>query len=118
MRFSAWYGISVGTLIILQWVFFLATNAVPEFQATPWAIGFHIAAELLLAIALLISGGAALLAKPWAEKVLLAAIGMAIYSEINSPGYFAQLGQWAFVAMFAVLLLGATLAVTVILKSK
>jgi ABC-type lipoprotein release transport system permease subunit len=29
---------------------------------------------------------------------------MAIYSEINSPSYFAQLGQWVLVAMF-----GATL---------
>jgi hypothetical protein len=35
MKFSAWYGIGVGTLIILQWVFFLATGSVPEFQTTP-----------------------------------------------------------------------------------
>lgn len=118
MKFSAWYGIVVGTLIILQWFFFVATASVPEFQTTPWAIGFHMMAELLLALALLISGIATLLLKRWGEKALLTALGMAIYSEINSPGYFAQLGQWALVAMFAVLLFGATIAVTTILRRK
>ena len=118
MKFSAWYGISVGLLIILQWIFFLATDSVPEFQTTPWAIGFHMAAELFLALALLISGTATLGVKPWGEKALLAALGMAIYSEINSPGYFAQLGQWALVVMFALLLFGATVSVMMILKRK
>ena len=118
MKFSSWYGIGVGILIILQWVFFLATVSVPEFQTAPWAIGFHMTAELLLALALLLSGVATLRSKPWGEKALLAALGMAIYSEINSPGYFAQFGQWALVAMFGVLLLGATISVMLVLKRK
>jgi hypothetical protein len=116
MRFSAWYGIGVGTLIILQWIFFVATSAISEIQRTPWAIGFHLMAELLLASSLMISGIATLRLKPWGEKVLLVALGMAIYSEINSPGYFAQLGQWALVGMFALLLVCATTAVMMILK--
>ncbi len=116
MRFSAWYGVGVGTLIILQWIFFAATRAVPEFQTTPWAIGFHLIAELLLASSLMISGVATLRLKPWGGKVLLVALGMAIYSEINSPGYFAQPGQWALVVMFALLLVCATTAVMMILK--
>jgi hypothetical protein len=60
MKFPAWYGISVGTLIILQWIFFLTTGSVPEIQTTPWAIGFHMTAELFLALALSISGIATL----------------------------------------------------------
>jgi hypothetical protein len=72
----------------------------------------------LLALALLSSGIATLRLKPCGEKTILVSLGMAIYSEINSPGYFAQLGQWALVAMFAVLLFGATIAVTMILKRK
>ena len=118
MKFSAGYGVSVGTLIILQWILFIATGSVPEFQTTPWAIGFHMMAELFLAFALLISGIATLRAKPWGEKALLLALGMAIYSEMNSPGYFAQLGQWALVLMFALLLFGAMLAAMMILKSE
>jgi len=91
---------------------------VPEFRTTPWAIGFHMAAELLLALALLITGIATLRLKPWGRKTLLVALGMAIYSEINSPGYFAQLGQWALVVMFAVLLFGAIISVMILLKSE
>jgi hypothetical protein len=54
----------------------------------------------------------------WGKKVLLVALGMAMYSEINSPGYFAQLGQWFLVAMFAVLLFCAVWSVTVLLKEE
>ncbi len=107
MKLASWYGISVGTLIILQWIFFLATDSVPQLQTAPWEIGHHISAELILASALLIGGTAALKSIRWGEKLLLVALGMAIYSEINSPGYFAQHNQWALVIMFAVLLLGA-----------
>lgn len=52
----------------------------------------------------------------WGEKVLLVALGMAIYSEINSPGYFAQLGQWPVVAMFAVLLFCAVWSMMLLLR--
>ncbi len=116
MKFPSWYGIIVGVLIILQWIFFIATRSVPELQTTPWAIGFHMLAELLLALALLVSGIATLRLKPWGGKTLLVALGMAIYSEINSPGYFAQLGQWALVVMFAVLLFGAVWGVMALIR--
>lgn len=116
MKYAAYYGIGVGTLIILQWIFFLSTNAVPELQTTPWAIGFHIAAEFCLALALLFSSIAILRGKFWGRNLLLVALGMAVYSELNSPGYFAQLGQWALVVMFAVLLVGALVAVVMSFK--
>jgi hypothetical protein len=32
---------------------------------------------------------------------------MVIQSEIATPGYFAQSGQWGFILMFAVFLAGA-----------
>lgn len=118
MKFPAWYGISVGTLIIMQWILFLATDSVPELHTAPWAIGHHIAAELLLALTLLVGGSATLKSFGWGRKILLVALGMAIYSEINSPGYFAQLGQWALVGMFGFLLLGAIRSVVIFLKQE
>lgn len=117
MRLPAWYGIVVGTLIVMQWIFFLATGSVPELQRTPWAIAFHIAAEMTLASTLIAGGVGTLQGKPWGRPVLLLALGMAIYSEINSPGYFAQLSQWALVGMFAVLLLGAAWSALVLLSN-
>ena len=118
MKFPAWYGISVGTLIILQWIFFLVSGSVPELRTAPWEIGHHISAEMVLALGLLTGGIATLKSRRWGGKVLLVALGMAIYSEINSPGYFAQLGQWALVAMFALLLFGAVWAVMMLLRSE
>ena len=111
MKFPAIYGVSVGILIIAQWAFFLFTGAVPELRTAPWSIGFHLTAEFLLAGALIAGGIAVGQARRWGRKVLLTGLGMAIYSEIVSPGYFAQQGTWALVAMFAVLLAGALMAV-------
>lgn len=116
MKFSAWYGILVGFAMIAQWVFFIGSGSVPELQSEPWRIALHLAAELVTALALIVSGIAALKTIPWGKRALLVGLGMVIYSEIASPGYFAQLGQWPLVAMFAVLLSGAIVAVMNLLK--
>jgi hypothetical protein len=117
MKFPAWYGISIGALIVLQWIFFLIADSVPELETAPWEIGHHMTAELLLAATLLTGGLMALKSLPWSRRILLVGLGMAIYSEINSPGYFAQRGQWTLVGMFAALLVGAIWSVIVLLKS-
>ena len=117
MKFASWYGILVGILIFVQWLFFLVTDQVPELAIAPWEIGCHIAAELLMGAVLVAGGVASLRSRHWGVKILLVALGMAIYSEINSPGYFAQLGQWPLVGMFAVLLCGALLSVALIRRA-
>ena len=117
MKFPAWYGIGVGVLMIAQWTLSILAGGVPEFENAPWEIAFHLAAEMSTAVVLLIGGIAALRSLAWSKQVLLLGLGMVIYSEIVSPGYFAQLNQWIFVAMFAVLLFGATIAATQLLKT-
>lgn len=116
MKFPAWYSISVGSLILLQWVFFLTTGSVPELKTAPWEIGHHMTAELLLAFTLLAGGITTLRSIGWGEKILLVALGMAVYSEINSPGYFAQREQWALVVMFAILLIAALWSIRILVK--
>jgi hypothetical protein len=111
MKFAAWYGIVVGVLMIVQWLFSIVTGGVPEFQTEPWRIGFHLAAEFATAIALIVGGIGSIQSKSWGVPVLMTAIGMVIYSEIVSPGYFAQQGQWGMLVMFAVLLAGALLSI-------
>lgn len=111
MKFSAWYGIAVGILMIMQWILSIVTNSIPEFETAPWAIGFHLAAEFLTAVMLIIGGVATLKLTDWGKQILLVGLGMVIYSEIVSPGYFAQQSQWAMVILFAVLLFGAVYAV-------
>ena len=116
MKFSSWYGILVGLLMIAQWTFSILSGGVPKFQTAPWAIAFHLAAEMSTALMLISGGLATLKSAAWGKQTLLVGLGMVIYSEIVSPGYYAQQRQWAFVAIFAALLFGATVAVTLLLK--
>jgi len=116
MKYSAWYGIVVGFVMIAQWAFFITSGNVPELQSEPWRIALHLAAELTAALMLIVSGIATLKATTWGKSLLLVGLGMVIYSEIVSPGYFAQQGQWALVGMFSVLLFGATIGVMKLLK--
>jgi hypothetical protein len=117
MKFPAWYGITVGSLMIVQWSVSILTGGVPEFQTAPWAIAFHLAAEFSTALVLIVGGMAALKSKAWARQVLMLGLGMVIYSEIVSPGYFAQRNEWLPVAIFVLLLLGAVWGATILLTS-
>lgn len=112
------YAILVGSLMIAQWTISILSGGVPEFQTEPWRIGFHLAAEFSTALLLVMGGVATLKSLTWGKQILLVSLGMVIYSEIVSPGYFAQQSQWAFVAMFAALLFGATWSAMVVVKQK
>jgi len=118
MKFPAWYGILVGFLMIAHWTFSIIAGRVPEFQTAPWEIAFHLAAEMTTALMLIVGGISTLKAIVWGKQILLVGLGMVIYSEIVSPGYYAQLGGWAFVGMFAILLIGAVLSVVQLLRDK
>lgn len=105
MRYSAWFSLIVGLLMIGQWGFFLASGQVPELQTEPMRIVAHLIGEFLTAILLIIGGLVFFKKKEGARKILLVAAGMLLYTIIVSPGYFAQLGQWAIVGMFVLLVL-------------
>ena len=111
MKFAAIYAICVGALMLVQWVFFLLTGNVPELQSAPWSIGFHLAAEVLTAIMLIISGMMLVKSHPLGKQVFLLSVGMVVYAMVNSAGYFAQSGDWVFVVMFGVLLVLAGVSV-------
>ena len=104
LKFVAWYSIIVGALMLGQWGFFLASGQVPELQAEPYRIAFHLVGEGVTAIALIVSGIALLRRIAWSQQAAFASLGMLTYTVLVSPAYFAQLGQWPLVAMFAVLL--------------
>ncbi len=118
MKLSGIYGIFVGLMMLTQWVFFLATNQVPELQTEPWRIALHLVAEFITAVGLIISGGMLIKHTAWGARSYLFFSGMLVYSVIASPGYFAQQQQWVLVAMFIFLLvLSLVFAKTVANKS-
>ena len=78
MKFAPWYAIGVGTLIVLQWIFFLVSGLVLQLQTAPWEIGHHISAELMLALGLLTGGIATLQSMRWAWRCIAKSIALAI----------------------------------------
>ena len=58
MRYSAWFSLIVGILMIGRWGFFLATGQVAELQTEPMRIVAHLIGEFLTAILLIIGGAA------------------------------------------------------------
>ena len=114
MVFASVFALVVGAGMIGQWLFFLATGNVPELETEPLRIRFHLAAEFATAIALLVGGIALLTGQAWAGWFYLLAMGMLLYTLIVSPGYFADKGQWAFVGMFALVLLLALVSIVLV----
>lgn len=104
MTYVAIYAIAVGILMMGQWIFLLISEKVPEIQTAPLQIAFHITAELLTSI-ILIMGGVCLLANSlFGYPLTLFGLGLLMYTVINSPGHFAQRREWPFLAMFSVLI--------------
>lgn len=117
MKFCGWYAISVGIIMIGQWGFFISMGQVPELQSEPLRIAFHLASEGITAILLILSGVGVLQSWKGIRNWYYVACGMLLYSVIVSPGYFAQLGQWSLVVIFAVLGV-ATVSAIVVLERK
>ena len=105
MKFAAIYSIVIGTGMIAQWSMSLISKQIPELITEPIRIWFHIAAELITAIILIISGVGLLSSGAWSRTLNLIAMGMLFYTCIVSPGYFAQQGNWIWLGMFSVIIL-------------
>jgi hypothetical protein len=113
MNFPALYAIVVGLLICGQWAFFLITRQVPELKTERVRVLFHIAAEFLTAIVLIVCGLGLLAQQPWATPLYPVAVGMLTYTIIVSSGYFVQKRVWPIVSMFAVLLVSTAISLIV-----
>lgn len=104
MLFSAFFGIVVGLAMIFQWSSSYLNGQIPELEDEPIRLGFHLIAEMVTAVGLVISSIGLISQADWATPIYLMAIGMLFYTVIASPGYFAQKGQWQWVGIFAVII--------------
>lgn len=105
--------IGVGLSIAGLWSTLLVRRQVPEVAQGLPSIRFHLTAEYLASIGLLIGGIGMLLDASWGAPVAAVSLGAALYSTINSPGYYADRRQRPVVIGFIVLalLIGAAVAV-------
>ncbi len=109
MIFAAAYAIAVGILMIVQWTLVISQRRIPDPGVALSGRGrlgmaFHWVAESVTSIALVAAGIALLFRQDWAPRFYLLAVGMLIYTVINSTGYFAQRREWPMVGIFGALL--------------
>ncbi len=71
---------------------------------TIFRIAFHLVAEGVVALALILSGIGLLGKRTWGRNTAIIALGMLLYTTLVSPGYFAQQGLWMLVGMFVIIL--------------
>jgi peptidoglycan/LPS O-acetylase OafA/YrhL len=96
------YSIIIGIAMICMWITFLVTNQVPEINSAPFKISYHLMAEFLTSILLLIGGFGLYTKKSWGFHLYLISMGMLFYTVIFSAGYYADLGEIVMVGMFTV----------------
>ncbi len=98
----ALYAILVGLFMMGFWGFLIATKQA-ELNQRPWDMRLHIGAELATAILLIVSGSSAFFASLGTVGLAPVALGMLLYTAINSPGFYAGKRNWPMVGMFAAL---------------
>jgi len=101
-KLASVYSIIIGIAMMCMWIAFLITNQVPEINTAPLKISYHLMAEFLTALLLLISGFGLFTKKEWGFHLYLIAMGMLLYTVIVSAGYYANLGDMIMVGMFTV----------------
>lgn len=111
-QLGSWYAVGVGVAIVGLWVVLLATGQVPELTTAPLEIGYHLVAELATALTLLAAGTGRHRRVAWADRLFPVALGMLLYTTVNSAGYYAGLAEWPVVGLFGVL----TVATLVVLR--
>ncbi len=88
------YIIIIGIALLCMWLLLLIKREVPELNTKPTQIFFHLVAEFLTSIMLIIGGIGLIMNQFWGVAVFFIAIGMAIYSTINAAGFYGQLKDW------------------------
>jgi len=95
------YTIIIGIAMICMWIFLLGKKEVPELTTKPTQITFHLIAEFITSVMLLIGGIGLFTNQSWGLVIFYISIGMIIYSSINAAGFYGQLKDWP---MFIILL--------------
>ncbi|MHA2005685.1 MAG: hypothetical protein ACXABO_02495 [Promethearchaeota archaeon] len=95
------YTIIIGIAMLCMWTLLLSKREVPELNTKPTQITFHLIAEFITSIILIIGGIGLILNQSWGVSIFFISIGMVIYSTINAAGFYGQLKDWP---MFIMLL--------------
>jgi hypothetical protein len=87
---AASYSIFVGVCMVLAWIVLIITGALPDLADQPLIMYYHLAAEAVTAILLIIAGAALHKQKKWATRFYYIASGALFFALLNATGYYAQ----------------------------
>lgn len=104
------YAIVVGLFMVGFWGMLVATGRA-ELKERPWDMRYHIAAEFVTAALLILSGVGSFLGVGGDSVSTPLALGMLLYTVINSSGFYAGQGNRPMVGMFSVLTVLTAMAV-------
>ena len=94
----------VGSSVVILWVILLYTEQVPELATESVEIYFHITAELIMAILLIISGIGIIIGCSWSIRMFTFSSGFLVYSIINSSGYYIENENSLMLIIFSIIL--------------
>lgn len=114
MKFAGIFSLVVGGGMIVQWTLSYLSKKISELKTEPIRLAFHLAAEMVTAICLITAGSALLLGAAWGGELFLVSMGMLFYTSIVSPGYFAQKGQWYWLAMFSTIIILGIVSISLV----
>ena len=109
------YTIIIGIAMLCMWIFLLGKKEVPELTTKPTQIYFHLIAEFITSVMLLIGGFGLFTDQSWGVVIFYISIGMVIYSTINAAGFYGQLKDWPMFIMLLVFTIVSLLIATLLI---
>ncbi len=113
-RTAAAFSALMAILLVGTWVALLVTGGVPELATRPASTYSLLVAEFTTAALLLTGAAGVARRRSWAGRVLLVALGMLLYTTLNTVGVSAEQGL-APAAVFMALVAAGSL--TLVLRS-
>lgn len=119
---SAWaktaadFSAVMAALLLGTWFVLLGTGQVAELSTRPFSTWSLLAAEFATAGFLLAGATGVLYRRAWAGRVLLVALGMLLYTTVNTIGVSAEQGIWPAAIWMALVAAGAAVLIARSLK--
>ena len=110
-RTTAGFAAVMAILLVGTWFVLLGTGQVTELATRPFSTWSLLAAEFATAGFLLAGAAGVARRRPWAGRVLLVALGMLLYTTVNTVGVSAEEGIWAAAAWMALVAAGSVVLV-------
>lgn len=110
-RATAGFAAIMAILLVGTWLVLLGSGQVVELTTRPFSTWSLLAAEFATSGFLLVGAAGVLARRAWAGRILLVALGMLLYTTVNTVGVSAEQGLWAAAVWMALVAAGSALSI-------